>query len=241
MKPLNYVLLGIRDTLPLVLAAIPFGILFGALCQAFGLPIALCLAMSIFVFAGSSQFVAVNLLGAGTPWLIVIGATFIVNLRHMMYSANLMKQVRDFSQIKRAMIAFGLTDETFATVLNRLIKHPAEGLSAHYYFGSYGFMYLNWIFCSWLGFVLGAQLEDPASWGLDVAMVVAFIGIVTPLLKNHLMWLSAILAGTTAVLCYELPFQLGIVASAVVAIAIPSWLSLRNKSEEKTESGEITS
>ncbi|MFC3153001.1 AzlC family ABC transporter permease [Litoribrevibacter euphylliae] len=236
MNKFTLVIHGVRDTLPLVLAAVPFGILFGALCQAFELPLVLCMAMSVFVFAGSSQFVAANLLGIGTPWMIVVGATFIVNLRHMMYSANLMKHVRPYSQLRRAMMAFGLTDETFATVLNRLNKHQDEPFSGSYYFGSYGFMYSNWIFCSWLGFVLGGQLEDPLAWGLDVAMVVAFIGIVTPLLVNHLMWLSAILAGTTAVLCHDLPFQLGIVASALVAIVIPTVLSIRQKATSSSTS-----
>lgn len=235
MKRSELFLFGVRDTLPLVLAAIPFGILFGALCQAFGLPLALCLAMSVFVFAGSSQFVAANLLGIGTPWMIVIGATFIVNLRHMMYSANLMKHVRHYSQIRRAMMAFGLTDETFATVLNRLNRYQDDPFSGSYYFGSYAFMYLNWIFCSWLGFILGSQLDDPLAWGLDVAMVVAFIGIVTPLLVNHLMWLSAVLAGATAILCHSLPFQLGILVSAIVAIVIPTIIALRTNSAQAND------
>jgi 4-azaleucine resistance transporter AzlC len=235
MNRLTLIFHGARDTLPLILAAVPFGILFGALCQAFQLPFALCLAMSVFVFAGSSQFVAVNLLGVGTPWLIVIGATFIVNLRHMMYSANLMKRVRRYSQLQRAMMAFGLTDETFATVLNRLNRNQDQPFSASYYAGSYGLMYLNWIFCSGLGFVLGSQLEDPLAWGLDVAMVVAFIGIVTPLLVNRLMWLSAILAGGTALLCYELPFQLGILVSTLVAIIIPTWIHLHQQTTAPTK------
>jgi len=96
-------------------------------------------------------------------------------------------------------------------------------------------MYLNWIFCSWLGFILGSQLDDPLAWGLDVAMVVAFIGIVTPLLVNHLMWLSAVLAGATAILCHSLPFQLGILVSAVVAIVIPTIIALRTNSSQTND------
>ena len=132
-------------------------------------------------------------------------------------------------------MAFGLTDETFATVLNRLNRYQDDPFSGSYYFGSYAFMYLNWIFCSWLGFILGSQLDDPLAWGLDVAMVVAFIGIVTPLLVNHLMWLSAVLAGATAILCHSLPFQLGILVSAVVAIVIPTIIALRTNSSQTND------
>ncbi len=227
-------LAGARDTLPLVLAAVPFGILFGALCQAFGLPLALCLAMSIFVFAGSSQFVAVNLLGMGTPWFIVVCATFVVNLRHMMYSASLMHHVRRFTLIQRALMAFGLTDETFATVLNRLNRHKDQPFSGAYYLGSFGLMYSNWILCSGVGFILGSQLEDPLGWGLDVAMVVAFIGIVSPLLINKMMWLSAVLSGGVAVLTYDLPFQMSILVSSIIAIIIPTWLTFRMKNKKRS-------
>ncbi|GAA3925986.1 AzlC family ABC transporter permease [Litoribacillus peritrichatus] len=220
---------GARDTLPLVLAAVPFGILFGALCQAFGLPFMLCMAMSVFVFAGSSQFVAVNLLGMGTPWFVVVCATFVVNLRHMMYSASLMKHVRQYSWLRRAVMAFGLTDETYATVLNRLNQQGDQAFCQHYYLGSFAFMYSNWILCSGLGFLVGAQLKDPLGWGLDVAMVVAFIGIVTPLLKSKLMWLSAVLSGGVAVLTHDLPFQMSILVSSVIAIVIPTWLTFRTK------------
>ncbi len=222
---------GAADTLPLILAAIPFGLLYGALCQAFGFSLFLCLSMSALVFAGSAQFVAVNLLAAGTPWLVVVAATFIVNLRHLMYSANLMKNVRPYSQRRRAVMAFGLTDETFATVLNRLQRQPHRPFSSAYLLGSAAFMYANWFACSALGYLASGQFEDPLSWGLEVAMVVAFIGIVAPLLVDHLKWLCALLAGSIALLTHSWPYQSGILLAATVAILIPTWLGLRKKGD----------
>jgi predicted branched-subunit amino acid permease len=101
--------------------------------------------------------------------------------------------------------------------------------------GSFGFMYANWIVSSGLGFVLGAQLDDPLSWGLDVAMVVAFIGIVTPLLINKTLWLCAMLSGFIALFTHDLPFQMSILVSSLVAIIISTGIAFYLKKPLKSQ------
>ena len=80
---------GARDTIPVVVGAIPFGIIFGALSISAGLSVAATLGMSLFVFAGSSQFVAAGLVAQGAGILVIVLTTFVVNLRHALYSASL--------------------------------------------------------------------------------------------------------------------------------------------------------
>jgi len=82
-------LYGARDTLPMIIGAIPFGILFGALATSAGLSVYETMAMSLFVFAGSSQFVAATLIGQGVGVAVIVTTTFFVNLRHALYSASL--------------------------------------------------------------------------------------------------------------------------------------------------------
>ena len=75
---------GALETFPLILAATPFAILYGAFALNNGLSFIAALSMSIFVFAGVSQFVAVTLMGTSAPVLIIILTVFVVNLRHIL-------------------------------------------------------------------------------------------------------------------------------------------------------------
>ena len=139
------------DTIPLVVACIPFGILYGAMAASSGLDLAATLGMSLFVYAGASQFIAVSLLSSATAIPVICLTVFIVNLRHMLYAATLMPHVRDIPLWKRVVMAFWLTDETFAVVSQRLYdKTQTKSELLWYYLGSAVFMYTNWTFCSFL-------------------------------------------------------------------------------------------
>jgi 4-azaleucine resistance transporter AzlC len=218
-KPVNSFYEGARDTLPLILAAVPFGILFGALSQASGVHFWTSMAMSLFVFAGSAQFVALNLLLVSAPVLVVVLATFFVNLRHLMYSANLVSHVWHLPRSIRAVLAFWLTDETFAVVSNRVSRPIDDTALTWYYLGSALFMYVNWQVCTLIGFYIGAQLSNPLGWGLDIAMVVAFIGVVAPMLQNVPMWVCAFTAFFSGILTKDWPYQSGLIFSMIFAIA----------------------
>ena len=210
---------GARDTAPLVLAAIPFGMLYGALAAAGDLSVWTTMAMSLFVFAGSSQFVAVNMILAATPVIMIVVATFFVNLRHLMYSANLLPHTKNLPMKTRVAMAFWLTDETFAAVSNKIATPHSQEILPPYYFGSALFMYSNWQLCSLLGFYLGQSLDDPLSWGLDIAMVVAFIGVIAPRLNSRPMWICALTAFFCACLTNDWPYNSGLIFSMLCAIA----------------------
>lgn len=211
---------GAIDIFPLILAAMPFGILYGALAQASGLSLWTSMAMSLFVFAGSAQFVAVNLLLTAAPVLVIVIATFFVNLRHLMYSANLLEHVKHIPAPLRAIMAFWLTDETFAVVAKKT-STPYDSSSIHlYYLGSALSMYSSWQIFSFIGYQLGTQIPDPQAWGLDIAMVVAFIGIVVPLLKTTAMWVCAISAFSFSLITKDWPYQSGLILSMLLSIAI---------------------
>ena len=108
-----------RDTFPLLLGAFPFGLIYGALAATSGLGTAAGMAMAALVFAGSAQFIAVGMVAAGVPVVIIILTTFIVNLRHLLYSATLLPHLRHLPQKWRIPLAFWLTDETFAVTVRR--------------------------------------------------------------------------------------------------------------------------
>lgn len=211
---------GMKDTIPLIVGAIPFGILFGALGINGGLSVWALIGMSLFVFAGSAQFIAVGLIQNGISASFIILTTFIVNLRHMLYAASLGPFASAFPQRWLFPLAFWLTDETYAVVIRRY--SDAQAPQEHrrwYWLGSALLMYTNWQVCTLVGIWAGTQLENLAEWGLDFAMVVTFIGIVVPLVNSRPMLLCAFAAGVAAIRFDDLPNQAGLLVASLVGIA----------------------
>lgn len=217
--------LGALETLPLVVAAFPFGIVFGAMAHGGGLDFAVALGMSAIVFAGASQFIAITLLFAASAMPVIVLTVFVVNLRQLLYSANLMHHVAHWPQKWRIPLAFWLTDETFAAVTDRINRHPGQPGLRWFYLGSAVFMYSFWQISTTLGYLLGEQIPGLEDWGLDIAMVVAFVGIVVPALKHRADWACAAVAFASALLTYSWPYQSGLLFSSLLAIGVGMLLS----------------
>ena len=228
-------LLGMRDTLPLLVGAIPFGILYGALAVTAGLSLPATLAMSLIVFAGSSQFIAAGLVAQGAGVLIIILTTFVVNLRHALYGASLGPYLRGLSQRWLLPLAFWLTDEAYAVVIQRYERADASLYKHWYYLGSCIAMYVNWQICTLIGVMAGTRLAGINEWGLEFAMVVTFIGIVVPLLKNIPMLLAALVAGGVALWLRELPHQMGLMLGSLAGIVAGYLCSVGSSRTMETE------
>jgi 4-azaleucine resistance transporter AzlC len=173
--------------------------------------------MSAFVFAGSSQFVAVSLIGAGAALPVIWLTTFVVNLRHALYSATLLPYARDWSARWRWPLAFWLTDETFAVVEHRFRSQGTEG-GQWYQLGSSLAMYLNWFLWSAVGVTLGKVMPGLAGWGLDFAMVATFTAIAAPQLKQRPALAAAVVAGAVALLARALPYKLDLMLAALFGV-----------------------
>ncbi len=216
--PRTEFLAGARDTFPLIVGAIPFGLIYGALAAGAGLSFGVAAGMSALVFAGSSQFIAVGLVAAGTGWPFIVLTTFVVNLRHALYSASLAPYVKHLPQRWKLPLAFWLTDETFVVAIRRYDQPDPSPYKHWYYLGSAMFMYTNWQLCTWLGLAFGQLIPNAAAWGLDFAMPVTFIGMVVPYLKNRAMVITVVIAGGVALLGYSLPNKLGLILAALAGV-----------------------
>lgn len=210
---------GIRDTLPMMIGAAPFGIIFGASAVIGGLSPLAVIALSAIVFAGSSQFIGATLFNGGASLIVIYITTFIVNLRHALYSATLAPHYREAPQKWLIPLAFLLTDETFAVVSGYAARHPDSPYLRYYQAGSSIAMYLNWQTWTLIGVVAGTSLAGIASWGLDFAMTVTFLGIVIPLIVNRPMLVCATVAAVVAVVAHPLPNQLWLMLAAFAGIS----------------------
>lgn len=210
---------GARDTLPMMLGAAPFGLIFGTLAAPSGLSPAGALGMSLIVFAGSSQFIALSLIAGKAGLAVIVLTTFVVNLRHALYSASLLPHVSRLKQGWRALLAFWLTDETFAVVLQRYGTADDAPHKHWYQMGSSVPMYVNWFSWTLLGVMLGQGIPQLQHLGLEFAMAATFTGIVVPLLRNRPMVGAALVAAATALLCRGLPYKLGLMLAALAGVA----------------------
>jgi 4-azaleucine resistance transporter AzlC len=211
-------LAGVRDTLPLVLGAIPFGIIFGALAVNSGITAGGTVGMSLFVFAGSSQFLAAALVKQGVEVALIIFTTFIVNVRHALYSATLAPHMKGLGHKWLLPLGFWLTDETFVVVVSRYNREDASPYKHWYHLGSSVIMYVNWNICTIIGLIAGQTIPDLRQWGLNFAMDVTFIGMIIPQLKTRPMLLTAVVAGVSAILFHGLPNQMGLIVAALLGI-----------------------
>lgn len=211
---------GLRATLPLVISGIPFGIIFGALATANGISPWTTFGLSLLVYAGSAQFIATNLLTAGAAIPVIILTTFFVNLRHALYAATLAPHLRHFSHKWLLPLGFTLTDETFVVVITRYNAEDGAPHKRWYHLGSAAVMYGSWQASTLLGIMAGSSISNPASWGLDFALPVTFIGMLVPLVKTRPVLASVVAAGIAAVLCNGLPNQLGLIVAAVAGIGV---------------------
>ncbi|MET1077437.1 MAG: AzlC family ABC transporter permease [Pseudomonas sp.] len=217
----SYVMLqGVRDSVPMMVGILPFGLIYGALAGLAGLGTWQALGMSMLVYAGSAQFIALSLLAAGSGIAVILFTTLIVNLRHLLYSAALQPYVGHLPLCWRLLLAFGLTDETFAVVQRR---YQAQGLAGHgqwYHAGVALTLYLSWVGSSLVGVLFGQQVPNLAAWGLDFAMLATFIGIVVPALRNRPQLAAALVASGVALAAHDLPYQLGLLVAALAGIAV---------------------
>jgi len=203
----------------MMVGAAPFGVIFGTLAIASGLPAWLTLGLSLLVFAGSSQFVAVSLISSGTALPVIWLTTLVVNLRHALYSATLLPYARALPARWRWALSFWLTDETFAVVENQLRHHANLKDGTHYWLGSSLAMYANWQLWTVVGVLLGQSVPMLATLGLDFAMVATFAAIVALQLRERPVLFAALVAGAVALLARGLPYKLGLMLAALAGVA----------------------
>jgi 4-azaleucine resistance transporter AzlC len=218
-------LAGIRAQLPILLGTTPFGMIYGIAAADAGLPVEVALGMSLIVFAGSAQFIAAQLFADNTPGLIIVLTTFIVNLRHMLYSASLAPYVRHLRAAWKYVLSFLLTDEAYAVTITHYRQDDVAGVrntNKHWFFLGAGLtLWVSWQISTAVGVLLGAEV--PASWSLEFTLPLTFIALLIPTLTDRPAVLAMLVAGFTAVLANDLPYNLGLIVAVLVGIAAGMW------------------
>ncbi len=218
-------LAGLRASFPVLLGYAPIGLAYGVLAHQAGLSLWEALALSLFVYAGSSQFIGVAMWQAGAGFLAIVFTTFLVNLRHFLMSAALSPYLGRYS--KRWLAYFGgeLTDETFALHSSRLRQHDPEYTGTALLVVNQA-AHLTWAATSVAGYLAGTALGDPQRLGLDFALPAMFVGLLFMQLRRRLDVLVAVAAGALSLgLPFVVPGRWNVLLAAVVAATLGAALT----------------
>jgi 4-azaleucine resistance transporter AzlC len=188
---------GLAAIAPAAIAAIPIALLFGTVAAAKGLTPAETLLMSALVFAGGAQFAAIEQWTTPAAIGALAFSTLLINARHILMGASLAPKTQAFSPVGRFVAFFAMADEPWAMAERRA---AATTLTPAYYLGLTGVFYVNWVFCTWLGALVGPFLGDPALLGADFAFTALFIGLIAGFWKGRVTGATIIAAGVTAAL-----------------------------------------
>ncbi|WP_118180798.1 AzlC family ABC transporter permease [Paraburkholderia phosphatilytica] len=213
----------------MMVGAAPFGVIFGTLVASGPLHLWQGQLMSLAVFAGSAQFIALGLIASHAGFAVILATTLVVNLRHLLYSATLAPYVSHLPMHWRAALGALLTDEVFAVSWGRYRHHPPGVIGPYHCFGSGVAMYLNWQLWTALGLMFGASFPRLQSLGLDFAMVATFIAIVVPQLVAVRYVAAAATAGALAWYWQAWPYKLGLLGAVVAGVVVGVVLSTRSR------------
>jgi 4-azaleucine resistance transporter AzlC len=215
---------------PIGLGYLPIGLAFGVLAQKAGLNIYQIALMSLCVFAGSSQFIAVSMLTNGASIFSIVGTTFIVNLRHLLMGSSLATLLHKEKRWKLSLFAYGVTDESFAVNYTGLISGESDFNRALVVNHTANII---WIASTILGGVSGHLIPEHA-FGIDYALIAMFICLLIFQLKHRIDVLTAVMAGVlSAILSLMIPGNMYIVLASVLAaglgVAMKRWLIISKR------------
>jgi len=165
------------DTIPVMTGYVVLGIGFGIVLETKGYGVGWALAMSLFIYAGSMQYVAIDLLTGGASLLTTALTTLMVNARHLFYGISMIDRYKGAGP-KKLYMMFALTDETYSLVCqDPLEEDPKARAERHRYYITVSFFdQIYWVSGSVIGSLLGAVIPFNTE-GIDFALTALFVTI----------------------------------------------------------------
>lgn len=207
---------GFRSCLPTVLGYLGIGIAAGVVGKGVGLSVPEIMLMSIFIYAGSAQFIICGMLAMHAPVAAIVVTTFLVNFRHFLMSMSVAAHFNEASILSTVGIGTLLTDESYGVLVTALSNE--KKVTVPWVNGLNITAYLSWITATALGGLLGGVLPDPEKLGMDFALTAMFLGLFVlqagmPMKKKTRQTLLMI-----AVVCASLFFLMKLVSAELAVI-----------------------
>ena len=189
----------LQDTIPVLSGYLVLGMGFGVLMQSKGYGFLLALAMSTFIYAGSMQYLAIDLITGGATLITAALTTLMVNARHLFYGISMVDRYKNAK--KKPYIIFALTDETYSLVCS--VNEENEEKRNRYYFLVSLFNQIYWVLGSALGVLLG-EIIPFSTEGIDFALTALFVTVFVEQWKSTKDHIPAIVGVLSSVVCLAL-------------------------------------
>ena len=211
---------GLRDIAPQAPGVAAWGLMTGVAMVKSGMSVIESVAMTLLVFAGSSQLAAIPLLVVGAPAWVILATGFCVNLRFVVFSLHLRPHFMHLPRWERLTHAYVTADISYVLFTKRF-QAPGQTdderrTQEAYMAGSDCLNWSSWMVSSLIGIVLANFI--PPAWGLGFAGILCLLGIQCSLASSRMRMVASAVAGVAAVMAYALPLKLNIVFAIVVAV-----------------------
>ncbi|MFJ5769181.1 AzlC family ABC transporter permease [Psychrobacillus sp. NPDC093180] len=177
----NSFVLGLKAGLSIAIGYFPVALTFGLLAKTSGLSIWEATAMSIFVYAGASQYMSLTLISKGVDPILIVLNTFVLNIRHFLMTAALNEKMQSEKRWIKGIYAFGITDESFSVLATR----KEEKISTSFAFGVALIAYSSWVVFTAVGHVIGANLPQFLQAAMSIALYAMFVGLLVPSMRGN--------------------------------------------------------
>lgn len=218
---------GFRSILPLTVAVVPIGLVFGAVAATKGLSALEAALMSALVFAGGSQFVAMDLWSHPASIAALGMAALLVNVRHVLMGASISRHMAAFSSRQKILSMFFLADEIWAVAEFRARNHR---LTPAWFFGAALPFYAAWVLSGLAGALLGSLVGDPSVIAMDFVFPAVFVILIAGFWRGARTGLILVGSGASALLVHHLvPGVWYILAGALGGVSVAAALSMRKQ------------
>jgi 4-azaleucine resistance transporter AzlC len=216
---------GVKQALPILLGYLPIGFAYGVLAQKAGISIFNTILMSIVVFAGSAQLIAVELFAMGLTPTSILLTTFVVNLRHMLMSAALSPHLGGWSRVELSAFAYELTDETFALHATHMRENQVDKAET---FAINLTAQAAWVLGTGLGVVIGQNITEIEPFALDYALPAMFMALLVMQIKGRKDVIVAAFGGVLSVGMLLIGFAgwhviIATVIAATLGVGMEQW------------------
>lgn len=219
---------GVSAAVPIAIGYVPLAIAFGVIARQSGLPFVETVLMSMMVFAGAGQFMAVQMATAGAMGMEIVLATMMINLRHFVMSLSLMDRLKNVPLLSKGVLAFGITDETFA-VATMDERDGNKRIHPLYMAGLIAVAYGSWVTGTVVGALFAGVIPPSISDSMGIALYAMFIALLVPAVRK--MWRAGIIAligmGMNALFGLFLPGGWATVLATVLAAGCGAMLMPR--------------
>ena len=202
-----------RFTVPILLGYIPLGFGFGLYASQSGLPIFVSTLMSLFIYAGAGQYMAIGLFATGATLSSILITELLLNIRHIVYGISFISEFNECGKFKPYLI-FALTDETYSVLTT---AHIPENISkTKFYFLVSALNHFYWVLGSFLGAIVGKILQNNTTFdfgGIDFALTALFAVLFIEQIRSTKNYFASIVGVFCTILTVVL-WRFGIISSS---------------------------